>query len=260
MSLDPAADRWEGVQVTDFAPRTASLAGQAVVVFAGALVPLVLIALAGGDGSLGWVALAGGAACASGLMLGFTERLLPALALAVIAAAALALAAAASQNDAAEERAFPAAAAAADDSPRTDAVAAPEGEKVLYPADGAAAAATIEPLTRAAYVRRHYEDLEAGRFDAAWASLPQAARDQAGSLDAWRAGYETTLSQRVENVRLEPGGFVRHDLVAVDRTPCGTTTERRYEVLWRLSPAAGDLTASYLEAVQLAGVDPELAC
>ena len=77
-------------------PRTLAFAGLAVVVMIGALVPLVLVGLAGGTGSLGLVALAGGAACASGLMLGSTERLLPALALALIAAAALAAATAAS--------------------------------------------------------------------------------------------------------------------------------------------------------------------
>jgi hypothetical protein len=48
--------------------------------------------------------------------------------------------------------------------------------------------------------------------------------------------------------------------VAVDRTPCGTTTERRFEVLWKLVPSGRDFTPTFLEAVQLAGIDPQLAC
>ena len=268
VALDLAVEGWEGVQVTDFAARRFDLAGQAFVVLAGALVPLVLVGLAGGGGSLGWVALAGGTACASGMLLGSTQRLLPALALAMIAAAALALAAAAAQRDAVEERPFPAAttggdAGAGDDRARVTTATAERvrATAATAMATGARAAATVAPQpppTPARFVRRHYADIAAGRFARAWDRLPPSAR--AEGFEAWRAGYATTLSQRVEDVRPEPDGFVRHDLVTVDRTPCGTTTERRYEVLWRLSPTDGDFTATYLEAVQLAGLDPEFAC
>jgi hypothetical protein len=48
--------------------------------------------------------------------------------------------------------------------------------------------------------------------------------------------------------------------VTVDRTPCGTTTERRYEMLWYLKPSGRTFTAGDLIGVQLAGVDPALAC
>jgi hypothetical protein len=80
------------------------------------------------------------------------------------------------------------------------------------------------------------------------------------SFDAWRGGYSTTVSNRVEDLRVEADGAVRHVLAAVDRTPCGTTTERRFEVLWYLARDGRTFTATDLDAVQLAGVDPALAC
>ncbi len=49
-------------------------------------------------------------------------------------------------------------------------------------------------------------------------------------------------------------------LVTVDRTPCGGTTERRYEMLWYLQNDGRTFTARDVVGVQLAGVDPALAC
>jgi hypothetical protein len=68
------------------------------------------------------------------------------------------------------------------------------------------------------------------------------------------------VSNRVEDVRVEPGGNVRHVLVTVDRTPCGGTIERRYEMLWYLERDDRTFTARDVVGVQLAGVDPALAC
>jgi hypothetical protein len=80
------------------------------------------------------------------------------------------------------------------------------------------------------------------------------------SFEAWHAGYATTVSQRVEDLRVEAGDTVRHTLVTVDRTPCGTTTERRFEMLWYLQRDGRSFTARDLVGVQLAGVDPAAAC
>jgi hypothetical protein len=75
-----------------------------------------------------------------------------------------------------------------------------------------------------------------------------------------QALVENAASRVVDDVRLEPGGAVRHLLVTVVRTPCGTTTERRYEMLWYLDRSGRTFTARDLVGVQLAGVDPALAC
>ena len=48
--------------------------------------------------------------------------------------------------------------------------------------------------------------------------------------------------------------------LVVGRTPCGGTTERRYEMLWSLQRDGRTLTARDVVGVQLAGVDPALAC
>ena len=91
---------------------------------------------------------------------------------------------------------------------------------------------------------------------------PRSPQVQArsASFEAWRAGYVTTLSHRVEDLRVEADGNVRHTLVTVDRTPCGGTTERRYEMLWYLDQDGRTFTARDLVGVQLAGRDPALAC
>ena len=237
--------------------RAIALAGPASVVALGAATALAIVLVAGGDAALGWVALAGGAACASGLALGSTAKPLPAVVLGALAAGALALAAVAASDETVEGRPSaaaeePKAAQLGDDRPEDRAAARDHG--------AVAGERAARPPTPARFVRSYYAAIEAGRFKRAWASLSPVIQAQTPGFEAWRAGYATTLTQRVENVRLEPEGFVRHDLVAVDRTPCGTTTERRFEVLWKLVPSERDFTPTFLEAVQLAGIDPQLAC
>ena len=116
------------------------------------------------------------------------------------------------------------------------------------------------PLTKSQFVRRYFAAIEAGHFGQSWGRLGPAVRARSMSFDDWRAGYATTLSQRVENLHVEPDGNVRHTLVTVDRTPCGGTTERRYEMLWYLQRDGRTFTARDVVDVQLAGVEPALAC
>jgi hypothetical protein len=219
------------------------------VVIVGALVPLGAVLIFGDGGPVGWVVVAGAAACASGLVLGLTQRLVPALPPAMVAAAALALAAVAATGDDGE-RAFETA-TIREERPRADPVETPADE------GGVAGSTAARPSPRE-FVRGYYAAIDAGRYEQAWSRLAAAADDT--QFEAWRAGYATTVSQRVEHVETEPGGVVRYDLVAVDRTPCGTTTERRFEVRWRLVPTARSFTATSLGAVKLEGVDPASAC
>jgi hypothetical protein len=120
--------------------RPLTLAGLAGVVLVGAVAPLALVSLAGGSGSAGWLVIAGGAACASGLALGSTQRLLPALALAVIAATALALAAAAAtgRDDEVRELTFRAARAGQEEGPSPAAQQVAASESAKAPTDPAA--------------------------------------------------------------------------------------------------------------------------
>jgi hypothetical protein len=223
--------------------------------FAGAAVALAVMAAAGSDPVV-WVAVAGASACACGLVVGTTARVVPAVALAGVAAAALVLAVDGYRaSEPTELRAY-----------KTHAVAAPPAahvvERVEEPAPPVPArpAPPLPPLTRPQFVHRFYAALEAGRFGQAWERLGPAVRARERSFEAWRAGYATTLSQRIEDLRVEAGGNVRHTLVTVDRTPCGGSTERRYEMLWYLDPDGRTFTARDVVGVQLAGLDPALAC
>ena len=218
---------------------------------AGAAVALAVMAAAGTEPVV-WVAVAGASACACGLVVGTTARVVPAVALAGVAAAALVMAVDGYREPAApaEVRAYKTHAAAAPQTPPVTAV-----EEVERPAPPPA-----PPLTRPQFVHRFYAALEAGRFAQAWERLGPAVRAREASFEAWRAGYATTVSQRIEDLRVEAGGNVRHTLVSVDRTPCGGTTERRYEMLWYLDPDGRTFTARDVVGVQLAGLDPALAC
>jgi hypothetical protein len=216
---------------------------------AGAAVALAVMAAAG-TGPAVWVAVAGASACACGLVVGTTARVMPAVALAGVASAALVLAVDGYRDPApAEVRAYKAHAVAAPQAPPVTHV-----EKVEQPAP------PPPSLTAPQFVHRFYAALEAGRFGQAWKRLGPVVQARSVSFDAWRAGYATTLSQRVEDLRVEAGGNVRHVLVTVDRTPCGGTTERRYEMLWYLQPDGRTFTARDVVGVQLAGLDPALAC
>jgi hypothetical protein len=112
----------------------------------------------------------------------------------------------------------------------------------------------------ARFVRGYYAAIEAGRFENAWSRLSAAAQARSQGFDAWRGGYATTVSHRVERLETAPGGVVDVVFATVDRTPCGTTTERRFAVRWRVAPTAGGFTATALSGVKLSGVDPHLAC
>jgi hypothetical protein len=212
---------------------------------AGAALALAVMAAAGADPAV-WVAVAGAFACACGLVVGTTASVVPSVALAGIASAALVLAVGDREPAPAEVRALPAPAAVAQ--------AAPAPQRQVAEPD------PPPPLTKPQFVRRFYDAIEAGRFGQSWGRLGPAVRARSASFEAWRDGYATTESQRVEDLRVEADGNVRHTLVTVDRTPCGGTTERRYEMLWYLDPDGGTFTARDVVGVQLAGVDPALAC
>jgi hypothetical protein len=191
--------------------------------------------------------VAGASACACGLAVGTTARVVPAVTLAGVAAAALVFAVDGNREPAPSMvRAYAAPAAVEEAAP-----APPAAEPAPPPAP---------PLTKPQFVHRFYAAIEAGRFGQSWGRLGPAVRARSMSFEAWRAGYATTLSQRVEDLRVEADGNVRHTLVTLDRTPCGGTTERRFEMLWYLQRDGRTFTAHDVVGVQLAGADPALAC
>jgi hypothetical protein len=232
---------------------------------AGSALTLVVMAAAGSSPAI-WVAVAGASACACGVVVGSTARVLPAAALAGVAGAALVLAVGASgDGTGVEVRPLVASPVVAADEARSSAVAAdvaPSSDAAVATSATAPVAArpVPAPVTAPQFVRRFYAALNAGDFERAWKRLGPAVQARSASFDAWQAGYTTTVSQRIEDLRVEAGDMVRHTLVTVDRTPCGTTTERRFEMLWYLQRDGRTFTARDLVGVQLAGVDPAAAC
>jgi hypothetical protein len=220
---------------------------------AGAAVTLAVMAAAGTDPAV-WVAVAGGSACACGLIVGSSARLLPAAALAGVAAAALVLSVGGRERTVAPVVQVQAIKApdVVEEAPPAPAVATPQVEQPAPPPP--------PPLTAPQFVHRFYAALDAGRFGQAWERLGPVVQARSVSFEAWRAGYATTLSHRIEDLKIEADGNVRHTLVTVDRTPCGGTAERRFEMLWYLDRDGRTFTARDVVGVQLAGRDPALAC
>lgn len=226
----------------------------------GSAVTLGVMAAAGSSPAV-WVAIAGASACACGVVVGSTARVVPAVVLASVAGAALVLAVGGPDGGTrVEVRPLVAAPAVVADAAPPAAVEADEAVAASATTAAAPSAPPLPPVTAPQFVKRFYAGLEAGRFEQAWQRLGPAVQARSASFDAWRAGYTTTVSQRVEDLRVEAGDTVRHVLVTVDRTPCGTTTERRFEMLWYLQRDGRSFTARDLVGVQLAGVDPALAC
>jgi hypothetical protein len=237
--------------------RPAPVPGVALLGVAGALamggLAVVLVVALAGAAVTWWLVVAGGFACASGLALGTGRRATVGVVLGLVALGALVIAAA---DDPARDRRAPV--------PPRERLAmiggSKAGERPARRAPAADAAGREPRPAPAALVRSYYAALDAGEFEAAWARLGPAVRARFGGLEAWRAGYGSTLGHRVEDVRVDPGGVVRHVLVAADRTPCGGRTERRFAVSWRLERRGDNLVAAELTAVTVAGVDPAAAC
>jgi hypothetical protein len=271
VALDATAAAWDRRRVPALTLRPAPLDRVAVL----RALPAVVIALAGGawlallvavvaGADLGtaaavWIAVAGACACVSGLMVGAAGNVPAAALLAVAAAAAVVLAAGTAPEPAAvRELAFNRIdLAPADRGVRPLAKPRPEAKKqggqTLNKAPreaGVLAAGAAGKL-----VRSYYADLDAGHFAQAWARLTPGVQAAFGGFEVWRRGYATTLGHRVEGVEVQPGGVVKHVLVATDRTACGTA-QQRFAVTWRLD--GGRATA--LHAVKLAGQDPAAAC
>jgi hypothetical protein len=98
-------------------------------------------------------------------------------------------------------------------------------------------------------VRAYYADLDAKRFEAAWARLSPPVRRGFGGFDGWRAGFATTIASTPEELAAE-GGMVRLVLVARDRCPGGELT-RRFAVVWRLERAGTTWRAAAVTAAAL---------
>ena len=96
------------------------------------------------------------------------------------------------------------------------------------------------------FVRGYYEQLDAKRFEDAWASLSPAVQASFGGFEHWRNGYSRTLSSTPSAFEVD-GNSVTHLLTARDRG----CPKRQFLVRWRLEPADGTWTVEALSASAL---------
>jgi hypothetical protein len=186
--------------------------------------------------------LAVASACVSGLVLGLGRRRAPAAALAVAAITALVIAPTGGDEVRAAPRVLALQAPADSERLRGDAPDAARDNSAEPRDDSAAerAAGLRKPTSRFrgdvssepdALVRAYYADLDARRYDVAWARLAPAVQRAFGGFEAWRDGYRSTLGHAVEDLTVEENA-VTHTLVA----SCGDASGQ-YAVSWRFERA-----------------------
>jgi hypothetical protein len=174
----------------------------------------------------------------------------------ITAAAALALAACGGTRAPIKQAATP--------TPKARATPAPATAIRTASAPVGATTPTAAGLERAAdtYVRRFYAQLDAEQFEAAWARLPESVRSGAGSIDAWREGYRTTIANEISDVAVDVAGgstaTVALTLRATDLDACADEIRQRFSVRWILHRASGRWTASSISVTKLSGSTPRL--
>jgi len=143
------------------------------------------------------------------------------------------------------------AAPAADDDPGTPSDDAPETPIATAPRDDSpptSAPAEPSPVSQAdsakRFVRDYYADLNAQRFDEAWAQLSPAVQANLGPYARWKAGYGTTISSAPRDFTVN-GTTVTHTLVARDQ---GCDRTRQFRVTWQLQRDGSDWTVAGLAA------------
>jgi hypothetical protein len=118
------------------------------------------------------------------------------------------------------------------------------------PADTPDATATAEPSpvpqadSATGFVRDYYADLNAQRFDEAWAQLSPAVQANLGPYARWKAGYGTTISSTPRDFAVD-GTTVTHTLIARDQ---GCDRARQFRVTWQLQRDGDDWTVTGLAA------------
>ena len=94
------------------------------------------------------------------------------------------------------------------------------------------------------FVRGYYADLNAQRFDEAWAQLSPAVQANLGPYARWKAGYGTTISSAPRDFTVD-GTTLTHTLVARDQ---GCDRARQFRVTWQLQRDGSDWTVAGLAA------------
>ena len=127
---------------------------------------------------------------------------------------------------------------------------APAEAAVQAPADTPKPTVTAQPSPMSQadsakrFVRSYYADLNAQRFDEAWAQLSPAVRANLGPYARWKAGYGTTISSTPRDFSVN-GTTVTHTLVARDQ---GCDRARQFRVTWHLQRGGDDWTVAGLAA------------
>ena len=149
---------------------------------------------------------------------------------------------------------------------------APAASRIRHRSSSVAASTTAASLavpstagvkrSAESYVRRFYAQIDAGDFPAAWSRLPSAVRAGSGSFDAWRAGYDTTLSNEVSGVTVDTTNpaiaSVALTLRATDLDACADEVRQRFSVRWTLARQGPRWVATAISVDKVSGRTPRL--
>jgi hypothetical protein len=112
----------------------------------------------------------------------------------------------------------------------------------------------------ASFVRHFYTQVAARDFASAWTRLPSAVRASSGSLDAWRAGYATTISSDPSDVSVDTSSAgtatVSLTLRATDLDACADKVRQRFAVRWTLRRGGDHWVADAVAAQKVSGRTP----
>ena len=110
------------------------------------------------------------------------------------------------------------------------------------------------------FVRHFYGQVDAGQFDAAWNRLPETVRASSGSLESWRDGYATTLTNEISELTVDGpvGGSATVSLTlrATDLDACADEVRQRFAIRWTLRREGGHWVAGAISAQKVSGRTP----
>jgi hypothetical protein len=109
-------------------------------------------------------------------------------------------------------------------------------------------------------VRDFYREVDFGQYESAWVRLTPAVQSALGGFEAWRGGYEFSVSTRVSNVTAVEArprsAVVLFKLRSEDIDECANDVVQRFSGRWELARVGPHWRATSIGAEKVAGATP----
>jgi hypothetical protein len=106
-------------------------------------------------------------------------------------------------------------------------------------------------------VQSYYDDVNTGRFRAAWSRFSPELKRSQGGFYSWRSGYDLTNETRLISARTVSASLdsaiERIRLVGDATDACGDDVSQTFEGTWTLENRGGDFVGVALDVSQVAG-------